>query len=171
MTPLQIATLGIRLVGLIWAVVAISNSHRWIAYFGAATTDSLNLGPTIFLAALQLATCAFLLMFPATTARLLLPSLRSVKEPAASTPLQWQTLAVISVGLWVLSRAIPDAFYWITFYVTAHRSGLEVFPLDPEHTAGVVATVIEIALGVWLTVGGQGLAEFLFRLRTAGVKQ
>lgn len=171
MTPLQLATLGVRLVGLIWAVVAISNSYPWIAYVADARPGEINTPWFVLLAALQLLTCAALLLFPATIATMLLPSLRSTKAPAPSQPFEWQTLGIVCVGLWVLSRAVPDAFYWATYYFAAGRSGLDDFASDPQHLAGIVATIVEVTVGLWLTLGGKGIAAILLAVRTAGLRK
>ena len=90
MTPLQLATLSVRLVALIWAVVAISSAHRWIPYIADASPGEVNISSFVFLAGLQLATCAVLLLFPASVAKMLLPSLRSTKVPPPAHPLSLQ---------------------------------------------------------------------------------
>lgn len=170
MTPLQLVTLAIRLVALIWTVVAISNAHQWLPYLGDAELGNAA-SRFAFVAALQLSTCVVLLMFPATIAAMLLPSLKSVKAPQPAFPIEWQTVGVICVGLWLLTRAIPDAFYWVTYYFVARGSGLDDFTSDPQHIAGIAATVVEIALGLWLTIGGKGIAATLLGLRSAGLRQ
>ena len=171
MTPLQIATLGIRLVGLVWTVIAISSAHRWIPFIASADPGQIDRASFVFLAGLQLATCAVLLLFPATIATMLLPSLRSTKAAVPTHAVEWQTLAVIAVGLWILTRAVPDAFYWVAYYLAAHRAGVEYDTSDPQYIAGVVSTIVEVGLGLWLTIGGKGLATVLFKLRTSGIRQ
>ena len=170
MTPLQLVTLAIRLVALIWAVLVISNAHQWIPYLG---DDELGNAASrfAFVAALQLLVCVALFVLPATIATMLLPSLKSAKAPEPTYPVEWQTVGVICVGLWVLTRAIPSAFYWATYYFVSRGSGLDEFASDPQHIAGIVTTVVEIALGLWLTIGGKGVAAALLRIRSAGLRQ
>jgi len=170
MTPLQMVTLAIRLVALIWAVLAISNAHQWIPYLADAELGNAA-SRFAFVAALQLSICVVLFMFPATIATMLLPSLKPVKTPVPTYPIEWQTVGTICVGLWVLTRARPDAFYWATYYFVARGSGVDDFASDPQHIAGIVTTVVEIALGLWLTIGGKGLAATLLRIRSAGLRQ
>jgi hypothetical protein len=170
MTPLQLATLAIRLVALVWAVVTISNTHQWIPYLADAELGNVA-ARFAFMTALQVSICAVLFIFPATIATMLLPSLKSARTPEPAHSLEWQTVGVICVGLWVLTRAIPSAFYWATYYFVARGAGLDEFASDPQHIAGIATIAVEMALGLWLTIGGKGIAAALLRIRSAGLRQ
>ena len=78
-----------------------------------------------------------------------------------SNALRWSDI----LGLWVLSTAVPDIFYWSTFVYLA--KGIE-FSLTPEHIGNIVVTVIEIIIGVWLVFGAKGLRGLRRLVRISG---
>ena len=42
---------------------------------------------------------------------------------------------------------------------------------DIENKAGVVATIAELGIGLWLILGAKGIVEMLFRFRNLGVRE
>ena len=170
MTPHHVVALCLRLVAIIWLLYTLSHVHSLFMYLNAPPEIAIR-GPVVWLVAfLQIATCAVLWFFPVTIATKLLPSAAAMPErPVPPSLIEWQTLGVICIGLWGLSRAIPDAIYWLTFFnmrvTTEYGSG----DLDPEQMASVITTLAEIAISAWLLFGAKGFAAFLFKLRTGGV--
>jgi hypothetical protein len=120
--------------------------------------------------ALQLAICAVLWFFPVTIASRLLPSY-SQPPDAENHPRwnEWQTLGVVCIGLWALSRAIPDLVYWVTFMGVSFENDSPVGELAPDQKASLTSTLAEIAIGLWLVFGAKGMAAVVFKIRTAGV--
>jgi hypothetical protein len=169
-SPLQILIVCLRLVALVWVLYTLNHLYGLFAFLVNGPTPSISRSAVWFFALLQLATCGVLWFFPATIARGLLPSLRS--EPKVALPAElvdWQTLGVIGIGLWALSRAIPDALYWATFYNVTLSAGYSALDLDAAQKAGIVSTVAELVIGFWLLFGAKGFAAFLFKVRTAGL--
>src|SRR6188768_3774422 len=117
---------------------------------------------TIWLFAfLQIVTCAVLWFFPATIAKKLLPSATDTDLPRSPVALiEWQTLGVICIGIWALTRAIPDAIYWMTFYSMSESVDYSFSILNAEQKASIITTVAELAIGLWLVFGAKGFAAF-----------
>jgi hypothetical protein len=121
-------------------------------------------------AALQVAICGVLWFFPVTIASKLLPSYSKPPDPQNPPSVyEWQTLGVICIGLWALSRAVPDLVYWVAYMGMAFESDAPLGELAPDQKAGFIATVVEIIVGAWLVLGAKGVAALLFKIRTAGV--
>jgi hypothetical protein len=88
--------------------------------------------------------------------------------PSPSSGFEWQTLGVICVGIWELSRAIPDAAYWISFYnMMAMNSNLGLSYFSPEQKSGMIATIAELVIGFWLVLGAKGFSSILLKIRTS----
>lgn len=114
MTPSQIVVMCLRLLALVWLLYTLGHLYGLFAYLNNDGAALISKSAVWFFALLQLAICGFLWRFPATIARTLLPSLRSEPETAPPPRLvEWQTLGVICIGLWGLSRAVPHAVYWV----------------------------------------------------------
>lgn len=111
-----------------------------------------------------LAIAALLWYFPLNVARKLLPVMKEPKpvvDHASRTALQ---LALTAIGFWVLANAVTGLAYWIVF--VARLAALPT-PVEqsPETTAGIVATIVETLLGLWLILGNQGLVNLIERLK------
>jgi hypothetical protein len=166
--PRQIIIVCLRLLALVWLLYALNHSYGLFVYANNGAELALSKSTVAFFAVLQVATCAVLWLFPASIAAMLLPSVSANHEASPSNPVQWQTLGLICVGFWGLSRSIPDVVYWVTFLNMLPASEGSYSLLSAEQNAGIISTVVELGIGLWLVFGAKGFAAFLFRVRTAG---
>ena len=172
MTPLQIVALGLRLVALIWLLYTFNHLHGLFAYVNDDSGIVIRKSVIWLFAFLQIATCAVLWFYPRTIAEKLLPSASTAEQARSPVAMvEWQTLGVICIGIWALSKAIPDAIYWMTYYSMSFGADGDAFYLDAAQKARVASTVAELGIGLWLVFGARGFAAFLFKLRTAGVSK
>lgn len=171
MSAHQITTLIIRLTAIAWFLYLFDHTGNLLIYFNQGHLENpsslaLNAAFTLF----QFCCTAALWFYPATMAAKILPSVLADKPRPAPTPLEWQTVGIICIGLWELARAIPDATYWVTLLIQLHHDGsLSATPLAPTRIANMAVTMVELALGLWLVFGSAGFAAFLLRARTAGL--
>jgi hypothetical protein len=169
-TPIQVVAVCLRFLAIVWLLYALNNAYGAFSYLGHQSAPS-GAGWVVWLqAGLQLAICAVLWFFPVTIASKLLPSYS--QPPDALNPPrwnEWQTLGVICIGLWTLTRAVPDLVYWVTSMGMSFESDSPVNELAPDQKASFITTLVEIAIGIWLVLGAKGMAAVLFKIRTAGV--
>lgn len=158
----------VRFGALVWLLYTISHLNGLFAYVEEGAPIQIDKTVVVLFAALQIGVCVFLWLFPRSVAAQLLPGRNTDEVVKPSSQLEWQTLGVICIGLWALSRAIPDAVYWITFYNMAASSKLGLSFFNAEQKAAMLSTVAELAIGVWLLLGAKGTAAFIFKARTAG---
>lgn len=170
MTPHQILTVCIRLGALVWLIYVVNHSYGLFAYLRSDSTVALNKSVVWFFALLQISTSGVVWLFSTSIASWLLPSLRPSEPTTSPVPIQWQTLGVICVGLWTLSRSIPDLVYWVTFFNMVENTGMGTESLIAEQKASLLSTMVEIGIGLWLLFGAKGFAAFLYKARTAGLK-
>lgn len=172
MTPLQIVALVLRLVALIWLLFTVNHLHGLFAYVNNDSGIVITKSVIWLFAILQIATCAVLWLFPTTIAEKLLPSASTTEPTRPPVALvEWQTIGVICIGIWELSKAIPDAIYWMTYYSMRFGADADAFYLDADQKGLLASTVAELVIGVWLVFGAKGFAAFLFKVRTAGVSK
>lgn len=159
----QVVGLGVRLFAIFLVVYTIRYGSSLLPMTRAPDNVSL-----LFIASftIPLLLAALLMwMFPLTVAGTILPKM---KASGRSVPLRRDEIQVVAfsiLGLWVLSTAVPDLFYWSTFVYLAKRINLS---LTPSHIGNVVATVIELIIGFWLLFGARGLRGLVRVLRSSG---
>jgi hypothetical protein len=169
MTPHQIVVVVLRLGALVWLLYTFSHVIGLFAVLRAEPGALLNRPIVLFSAAFQVIVCMALWFFPSTIAANLLRSAPESNEPASARPItDWQVLAVIFVGLLALARAIPDSIYWVTYAAMATGYNLGFFDLDADQKANALATVFELAIGLWFVFGAKRVAGLLFKSRDAG---
>lgn len=172
MTPHQILTLCIRLVALVWLLYTVSHVHELFAYLNEDQQVQISKTAILTFALFQIAMCALLWLFPRSIAAKLLPGLNLTTETPTSTPVEWQTLGVICIGIWALTRALPDATYWFTYYnIMTANSNIDLSYFTPDQKAAMISTITELAIGLWLLLGAKGVVAILFKARSAGIKQ
>jgi hypothetical protein len=169
-TPIQVVAVCLRFLAIVWLLYALNNAYGALSYLGLQSGVPGSRWAVWIQAAPQLAICGALWFFPVTIASKLLPSYSQPRDLQSPAPLQeWQALGVICIGLWALSRAVPDLVYWVTYMGMAFEGDSPVGEFAPDQKAGFIATIAEIAVGLWLVLGAKGVAALLFKIRTAGV--
>ena len=170
MTPHQILIVAIRLIAIFWFFHAVGHTASILTLVPSAGFDESNLPFVWGLSAAEMIACVFLWVAPATIARWLLPGSQTPASSPAPALLEWQTMAVIAVGIWVLSQAIPEVTYWLVLIGLTYSDGRLLDHLADGNKADLVALAIKLVLGFWLVFGAKGFAAFLFRVRTAGIR-
>jgi hypothetical protein len=163
LTPHQILIVAIRLLAIFWLLSVLSQVPVVVATFEHTEAEPFA---TFGWLGIQFSISVVLWLFPATFARLLL---RSGNTPVttANTPLgEWHVLCFVAVGVFILARAVPELVYWLI--VASDRDPLAA-PFRVDQKAGLVATLVEVAVGVTLVLGATGLSSLVHRLRRAGV--
>ena len=164
MSPNQILVVVVRLISVAWTLYILSQIGPV-----AAASDQIGIAPHLLwgFLGLQFLFCIFLWLFPSAFASKLLRSAPEPRSGAASLS-DWQDLVFVAVGVFVLARVIPDILYWVLFFAAAivANSAFDVVTLEQKISAFV--TVVEIFIGLWLTLGSQGFRTVVFRLRYGG---
>ena len=91
----------------------------------------------------------------------------SPPEPADFA--RWQQLALVVVGVLIFALAVPDAVYWAIVFTAAIDLAAHQQPLGLEQKASAFATLLELLIGLGLTLGARGLGAAIFKLRAAGL--
>ena len=168
MTSAQIIGLGVRLFA-IWLAVSILRHVPGMWQFNVAAVgagDSSTNVVIIVVAVVILALAVGLWFFPLTVANRLIP--RSSRTDHIQVPIeQAESFGFTLLGLWVLTNSVPDSFYWLFMGYQAARPN-SILELRASEYSYMVATAVELMLGVWLLFGAKGFRGLLRWARTAG---
>ncbi|HEB58019.1 MAG TPA: hypothetical protein ENJ01_02240 [Gammaproteobacteria bacterium] len=157
----QIIGLGVRLFAIFLFVLSIDKLMNLLFWLGQG--EAINVSAVIYSAIVAIVVflvCLVLWFFPMTTAGKLLPA-----EQSNSTPVNLERITIIGfvlMGLWVLTNAISDAIYWFVFVNAAETYG-GWYGLDIDARASIIATVVEVLMGLWLVLGARGLRTAIWR--------
>lgn len=112
---------------------------------------------------------AFLWFFPLTVARKLLPVMREPRSETALDASMALSVGITLIGLWVLASALADAAYWASLVVSVAKFAPQGFEWSPEQMAGMVATVVELAIALSLVLGSTGIKKLIHRYRYGAI--
>ena len=157
----QLVALFIRCYALWLGLIAVR------AFGAQIELDSVNphSGPALIgLSAIQLGLAIALWFFPFTIAKKLCPP-HEAADFSGLTPGGLYSAGMILMGVYWVSRAIYNSFYWATYLAMAgsdtHGVAVEGPPLQ-----FFVMAALEIAVGLALILGRHGIKRAILRLRT-----
>lgn len=112
--------------------------------------------------------CVLLWFFPLSVAKRLLPVMREPRsEEVIGAPIAL-SLGLVLIGIWLLAYSVADASYWLTLIIRSKQiTDATATPVEWSHeqVAGIVATLIQSALSVWLILGNSGLRRLIYKYR------
>ncbi len=164
----QIVAIAVRLFAIFLVVYAFRHASSMLPLTNYPPPQNISY---IFIASatLPLLLAALLLwIFPLTIAAKLLPRSRRTESAGALSATEIQAVAFSILGLWVLTTAVPDIFYWITYVYVMKNGGVDNSAFSPNLSGRIGATVVELVIGIWLLFGARGLTGLLRLARTAG---
>ncbi len=169
MTHAQIVGLGVRLFA-VWLAVYLMRHVPGLWSFNVRDFEDPGAATAVIVVAVVMALIALLLwIFPLSVARKLVPK-TALDQPTTLPVEQVQSVGFALLGLWVLTRAIPQVFFYAVMIYHANRPQ-SAFALEPRNYASMAYTFVELALGIWLVLGAKGLRGVLRWARTAGTSE
>jgi len=164
----QIVGLAVRLFALFLGVYVLRYGSGLIPYLADSSTFTISLTYLILVVLCPVLAAVLLWMFPLTIAAKLIPDIKKQEPPKAIDSAEIEVVAFSILGLWVLANAIQDAFHWATYVYIIKNSVTPKVELTPENIGNIVATVVELVIGLWILFGSKGVIGFLRRMRYAG---
>lgn len=164
----QVVGIAVRLFAIFIGLYTLRHVITLIPHVSAPPPNNFSL-MFIFLLATPLMLAAILLWrFPLVVAAKIIPDVRTKN---LVTPLNADSIGIVAfsvMGLWVLATAVPDIVYWITFIYRIKSIEIGNPTLPPEKIAGLVSTIVELAIGFWLLFGSRGILGLIKLARYAG---
>lgn len=164
----QLVGLGVRLFAVFIVVYTLRYATSLIGFAMMDPPDYIAASFILLIGFSPVLIAILLWRFPLTVASKLIPKIKTSEKPRPLGEMELQVVAFSILGLWVLASAIPHIFYWITYVYRIKNVGFGNIELTPQNIGGIVSTVVELVLGVWLLLGAKGLVGIIRRLRHAG---
>jgi len=159
MTPYQIVAVALRLFA-VW--LAIGALRALPSYFVESYPGR---GYALFISALTCALALAMWFFPLTIARKLL-SRETAEVRGTATPDTWLAAGCSLIGLWILTTAVPKIVY--DLLVLNSTSGYDD---TSQIRHWIVYNLLEVAIGIWLVLGGMGFRKVFWWAQNAGTKK
>jgi hypothetical protein len=168
MKAYEITAIGLRIFAIVLWLFSLRQFVGVMNYLGTNTNDAL--APSVFYLVatvlVPIAVGVLVWLFPLSLARSILPGNPDSSLDSLSRSDLY--LAAISVlGLFVLSRAVPDLVFWLTrFLVESKMKQQGIVPgSGSETTANFYATLVELGIGTWLVFGSGAIYRFVEKTR------
>lgn len=163
MTPHQILIVGIRLLVIFWFFSLLGQAGVILT---TVREMSVSASPFVISLAVQIVASVLLWLFPATLAAKLLRAGNAPVQASAVPFDEWRDLVFVGVGIFVLARAIPDVLYWaILAAAPAHVFADLAF----DQKVGAFTSLVELAIGLTLTLGASAIRSLIQKGRRVGV--
>jgi len=80
------------------------------------------------------------------------------------------SVVFMGIGMYFVAFSLADTVYWFAYYIFMEQSvpGSEFFAA--ENKARVVATIVELTIGLILLFGAKGIGIFINKARAAGIE-
>ncbi len=161
MTPHQIIAVAFRL----FAIWLLLHALGWVpSFFGVRGSQSPYVYMT-FILALNAAIILALWFFPQTIAGKLLPSQAGQSQPSTTAD-TWLAIGCTLIGLWTLTTTIPQLVY--SLFVLNTMSSYD--DRSQLHQT-VLYHAVQLAIAVWLVLGGKGVEKIFRWAQNAGVRK
>lgn len=161
----QIVGLAVRLFAIFLVVYTLRHVSGLLPYAGESSPNNVSFLFIGLFTICPLLAAALLWFFPLTVAAKLLPP-AATSTPPPTAALENKGAEDVAwyfslMGLWVLTTAIPDIFYWVT--ITYH---IEDAAFSSQNKGNMAATLSQLILGFWLLFGSRGWVGIIRRIRT-----
>lgn len=166
-----LTTLLLKIVGVGTVIYAVSNIPAYFLNYYAFQRESFLyfLGISIVPFTLTLALGLALWFFPAKVTNTIVADIGDSASSLDAGKLQ--TVAICTLGMWVLVEGVGNLSYWTTYLTMTHRIEPGATLMTPDHYADLLSVASEIVLGLILLLGARGIAALIYRLRTFGLEK
>jgi hypothetical protein len=164
----QVVGIAVRLFAIFLGIYTFRHVSGLLPYAAAPSPNYISFSFLFLLAAFPLLAAILLWLFPLAVAAKIIPNIKEKETPAALDAGGIEVVAFSVMGLWVLTYAIPDIFYWVTYVYRIKNINIGSPELTPENIGYIVSTIVELVIGFWLLFGSSGLLGVIRRARDAG---
>lgn len=179
MKSIEILALAIRLIGIVFILDVVqffaysyTTTQQWM-YGNPGESAAMWLAFYGVIGFILVAACFFLIKFPMTVSRWLLPKSEG-DEPIFNGSIDDLRIAAFTIiGVYILSWAIPDFFYNAGMLLHMRSQGMmDLYNEDAkdEYIIQELTTVLEIGVGLYLCLQAKGLNAMLLKFRRMGAE-
>ena len=167
MQKVQIVGIAVRLFAIFLFLYTVRYASGLLPRAAASPPDNVSLLFIFVIALFPILAAILLWFFPLTVATKIVPNIKKEIKASSLNASEIEAVAFSVMGLWVLTFAIPDVFYWVTFAFLLKNIEVGNLHLTPDNVASIVTTVVELVIGFWLLLGSRGILGIVRRFRQA----
>jgi hypothetical protein len=164
----ELTAIAARIFAICLFLYALRSFAGFVRDIGPASHENLTVSIFYFtgMVFIPAVIAAIIWKFPLTIARAFLPAIKT-EEVRISDSNAFLPAALIVLGIYVLTYAVPDLLYHITiFYMVARGRSASMLIENPhESIATFIVTVLEIMIAFWLILGNAGIINIIRRIR------
>jgi hypothetical protein len=164
-TKEQIVGLAVRLFAVFLVIYVVRHASSLIPLLSESSKYRVGAAYLTLIVLFPIVAAILLWRLPLTVAATLIPGVNTKKRPRPINSTDMERVAFTILGVWVFATAIPDVVYWTTFVYLLNNASAGKPIFAPEDLSNIVATAVELAIGLWLLLGTRGIIDFLRRLR------
>lgn len=177
MNIVRLLATGIRILGLyllfktLYGVLEFVYSNAYLAEFLADNGHTLNFVLYSWII-LKFIVAGVMVVLPVTIARWVVPGKSPAETKIDIEPQGLEVSAFVIAGVVFVARAIPDVInsgVWLWYQNTGQISDRLKVGSYEEFVIGLMTALLELAIGLYLVLGAQGLQAMVFKFRRAGL--
>jgi hypothetical protein len=177
MKGIELLALGLRLVGIYGVLKGIQTVGIVLATLKQITMTMPDGNISIWYLAFWLSGLLYILIvllliaFPAPLAKRLMPRGGDHAPLIKINASEFQVIAFTILGVYVLSWAIPGLIQNVAIlWNIARMDDFYTFDTYSAQVIRSVSTLLEVAIGVYLTLQAEGLSRLLMKIRGLGYR-
>ena len=175
---IQLFATAIRVVGVYWLYLAVMQ----IGFYGLATmhleTILVDGGAMYDIAQLAWSSVYVLvtilmIIFPVKLAQWLIPGEVNHSKSDSLPAERLVISALVVAGVIIVAQTIPNVVnssVWLWYSTSGQVNNRLVPGSSAEYMIGILTAVVELAIGLYLMFGAQGLQKMMSKLRRAGIE-
>lgn len=163
----EVVGIAVRLFAIFLFLYTLRYVSGLLPLAAAPPPNNVSLMFIFLLGLFPILAAVLLWFFPLTVAGRIIPNIKSKTSTSKLSAGEIEVVAFSVMGLWVLTFAIPDTFYWVTFVLLLKNVEVGNVHLTPDNIASIVTTIVELAIGFWLLFGSRGVFAIVRRFRQA----
>ena len=164
----QIVGIAVRLFAIFLFIYTLRYASGLLPLAAAPPPNNVSFLFIFVLALFPILAAVLLWFFPLSVAAKIIPNIKAKDKAAPLSAPDIEIVAFSVMGLWVLTTAIPDTIYWVTFAFRLKNIDVGTLQLSPENIGSMASTVVELVIGFWLLFGSRGILGLIRRARYAG---
>ena len=157
--------IGLKIFALVLFIYGVTYAAPLIELYTTGNVNGLQADVSYYAInlALIIFVAAYLWLFPVSTSKWFL----GAQQNQEVVPLPKQdTLAIfiIAIGLYVFAWGIVDIVYWASYLYIGLKFDPSAETLSPESKANIVATIIQLVLGMGLILKSKTLSAEILKV-------
>ena len=169
MKAIELLAVGIRIFGVLLFFVTLRDTPNWIASINSISQSVGEYSRIVYLQyvvmAAFFAASFFMAKFPITLSRMLFSSTSSDSPLLEENGEAIQLAGITIVGVYILTRAIPDLCSSAILFWMIKSGGQIVSIMETKIGNSLVVSIIEVVLGFYCLLGARGIIKAVKMLR------